>query len=74
MGRLKASAGPGWKSYCKSYRRERPYQNRRFLDYFPYPRLMRCGDLSKCTGAILGKALEPLEEGTGVIMAQVTLR
>ena len=35
---------------------------------------MRCPDLTKCTGAILGKALEPLEEGTGVIMVQVTLR
>lgn len=35
---------------------------------------MCCGDLGKCSGAILGKALEPLEEGTGVIMAQVALR
>jgi len=35
---------------------------------------MRCGELSKCTGAILGKALEPLEEGRGTIMVQVTLR
>jgi hypothetical protein len=26
------------------------------------------------TGAILGKALEPLEEGTGVIKVLVTLR
>jgi len=29
---------------------------------------------SRCTGAILGKALEPLEEGMGTIMVQVTLR
>ncbi|MCR4405260.1 MAG: hypothetical protein NUW06_08335 [Candidatus Acetothermia bacterium] len=35
---------------------------------------MRCAVLSHCTGAILGKALEPLEERTGVIMVQVTLR
>jgi len=35
---------------------------------------MRCGDLDKCTGAILGKALEPLEEEIGVIMVQVMLR
>ncbi len=35
---------------------------------------MRCENLWKCTGAILGKALEPLEEGTGVIQVQVTLR
>jgi len=35
---------------------------------------MRCDDLSQCTGAILGKALELLEKETGVIMVQVTLR
>jgi len=35
---------------------------------------MRCGDPSQCTGAILGKALEPLEEGRGVIEVLVTLR
>jgi hypothetical protein len=29
--------------------------------------VMRCADLNKCEGAIVGKALEPLEEGTGLI-------
>jgi 3D (Asp-Asp-Asp) domain-containing protein len=28
---------------------------------------MRCSDLQKCEGAIIGKALEPLEEGLGII-------
>jgi hypothetical protein len=29
--------------------------------------MMRCDDLGKCEGAIIGKALEPLVEGTGII-------
>ncbi|MDH7505982.1 MAG: S8 family serine peptidase [Candidatus Acetothermia bacterium] len=29
--------------------------------------VMRCGELSRCEGAIVGKALEPLEEGQGLI-------
>ena len=28
---------------------------------------MRCPDPSRCEGAVIGKALEPLEEGTGLI-------
>ena len=36
--------------------------------------LMRCGDLSKCTGAIAGKALESLDSGRGVITVLVTLQ
>jgi hypothetical protein len=32
------------------------------------------GDPSQAIGAVVGKAMEPLEEGTGEIMAQVTLR
>ncbi|RLC85080.1 MAG: hypothetical protein DRI79_11870 [Chloroflexi bacterium] len=35
---------------------------------------MRCSDRSACIGAIIGKALEPLEEGTGVILVLVTLQ
>jgi len=35
---------------------------------------MRCSDLSRCIGATLGKALESLEEGEGIIMVQVMLR
>jgi hypothetical protein len=35
---------------------------------------MRCPETDQCSGAILGKALESLEEGTGVIMIQVMLR
>lgn len=34
---------------------------------------MKCSDRSKCTGAVIGKALEPLREGSGKIMAQVSL-
>ncbi len=32
---------------------------------------MRCSDVTKCEGAIIGKALEPLEQGTGVILMLV---
>jgi len=32
------------------------------------------GDSEQAMGAVVGKAMEPLEEGTGEIMAQVTLR
>lgn len=32
---------------------------------------MRCSDLKQCEGAIIGKALEPLAEGAGVIMMLV---
>ena len=35
---------------------------------------MRCDDPQKAVGAVVGKAMEPLEEGTGVIMVQVMLR
>jgi len=35
---------------------------------------MKATDLAACVGATIGKAMEPLEEGTGVIMAQVMLR
>jgi len=34
---------------------------------------MKCKDQSKCSGAIVGKALEPLEEESGKIMTQVSL-
>ena len=34
---------------------------------------MKCGDRSRCTGAVIGKALEPFEGNTGKIMVQVTL-
>jgi hypothetical protein len=36
--------------------------------------VMRCDDRLRCVGAIVGKALEPLNEGTGVILAVVTLQ
>jgi hypothetical protein len=35
---------------------------------------MLCDDRVACIGAIIGKALEPLEEGTGIIMVLVTLQ
>jgi len=35
---------------------------------------MKCPDPSQCIGAIIGKALEPLKEGVGLITAQVMLR
>ena len=35
---------------------------------------MRCDDRVKCFGAILGKAMEPLAEGTGIVKVLVTLR
>lgn len=35
---------------------------------------MRCPEKSQCVGAVIGKALEPLTEGTGMIEAQVMLR
>jgi hypothetical protein len=35
---------------------------------------MRCKDRQKCVGAIVGKALEPLKEGKGVIKVLVMLR
>lgn len=35
---------------------------------------MRCTDPASAVGAIIGKALEPLEEGEGLIVIQVTLR
>ncbi len=35
---------------------------------------MRCTDPASAVGAVIGKALEPLEEGEGIIMVQVTLR
>jgi hypothetical protein len=33
--------------------------------------VMRCPDPEECVGAIVGKALEPLEEGTGLILMLV---
>ncbi len=35
---------------------------------------MKCNDRTKCIGAVIGKALEPLREGVGVIEVQVMLR
>jgi len=35
---------------------------------------MRCDDPQKAVGAVVGKAMEPLEEGTGTIVVQVMLR
>ncbi|MCW5852110.1 MAG: hypothetical protein KIT87_18700 [Anaerolineae bacterium] len=35
---------------------------------------MRCADRARCLGAIIGKAMEPLKEGTGTIKVLVTLR
>jgi hypothetical protein len=35
---------------------------------------MKCPEASKCIGAVIGKALEPLKEGVGKIEAQVMLR
>jgi hypothetical protein len=35
---------------------------------------MKCPEKSQCIGAVIGKALEPLTEGIGVIEAQVMLR
>jgi hypothetical protein len=36
--------------------------------------VMRATDRSRIAGAIVGKALEPLETGTGVIQIAVTLQ
>jgi hypothetical protein len=38
------------------------------------PGIAMKGNPEQATGAVVGKAMEPLEEGTGEIMAQVTLR
>jgi hypothetical protein len=35
---------------------------------------MKCPEAAQCVGAIIGKALEPLTEGVGLIEAQVMLR
>jgi len=35
---------------------------------------MKCPEASQCVGAIIGKALEPLKEGVGMIEVQVMLR
>jgi hypothetical protein len=35
---------------------------------------MRCADRLQCVGAIIGKALQPLDTGTGVILMLVTLQ
>jgi hypothetical protein len=35
---------------------------------------MKCPEKSQCIGAVIGKALEPLAEGVGVIEVQVMLR
>lgn len=35
---------------------------------------MRCADRLRCVGAVVGKALEPLESGRGVILVLVTLQ
>mgnify|MGYP006279109539 CR=1 FL=1 len=35
---------------------------------------MRCGDVTHCPGAVIGKALESPETDSGIIMAQVSLR
>ena len=35
---------------------------------------MKCPEASKCIGAVIGKALEPLSEGTGLIEVQIVLR
>ena len=35
---------------------------------------MKCPETSQCVGAIIGKALEPLKEGVGLIEVQVMLR
>ena len=35
---------------------------------------MRCGNYTRCLGAVIGKALEPLQEDIGTIMVQVMLR
>ncbi len=35
---------------------------------------MKCPEANKCIGAVIGKALEPLSEGTGLIEIQVVLR
>ena len=35
---------------------------------------MVCNDLVACIGSIIGKALEPWDEGTGTILVLVTLQ
>jgi len=35
---------------------------------------MKCPDKTQCIGAVIGKALEPLAEGSGLIEVQVVLR
>lgn len=35
---------------------------------------MKCPEANKCIGAVIGKALEPLSEGTGLIEVQIVLR
>jgi len=36
--------------------------------------VMRCADRLQCVGAVAGKALEPLDGGTGIILVLVTLQ
>ena len=36
--------------------------------------VMRCTDRLQCIGAVVGKALEPLDSGAGVILILVTLQ
>ena len=41
----------------------------------PFPGYaMKCQNRNECIGAIIGKAMEPLESGVGKIMVQVMLR
>ena len=41
----------------------------------PFPGYaMKCDNPNECIGAIIGKAMEPMEQGTGKIMVQVMLR
>jgi hypothetical protein len=55
--------------------RDAPVQVGDLLTTSPTPgHAMRCSDRVRCIGAIVGKALESLDGGTGVILALVTLQ
>jgi len=56
------------------HREVRPNRDGRLLVASSMPGVAMKGNAEQAMGAVVGKAMEPLEEGTGEIMAQVTLR
>lgn len=59
---------------CKVSTENGPIQIGDLLVASSTPGVAMKGDAEQAIGAVVGKAMEPLEEGTGTIMAQVTLR